>query len=246
MGDFADRLKVSYHYLRTVRRPLDLQQPKTFTEKVQVAKLTWRSPRMVALADKVEAKKVVAASLGPEWVTPTLYAGAALPPRSDRTWAVPHVIKCNHRSGGNHFVRSGDPDWGPIERSVARQLSKGYGRRLAEWVYSQIKPQVLVEPYIGNPEVPPDYKLHLFGGKFAFTLVNWDRFFGRRNAARHLRPCLEAPAFRHEQRWRLPGRGRTAATCFLRGHDRRSGNAGAGLSVRSRRPVRNRRSAPLR
>jgi hypothetical protein len=176
MGDFLDRLWVNYHYLRTVRRPLDLRHPSAFTEKVQVAKLTWRSPRMVALADKVEAKRVVAAALGPEWVTPTLYAGAALPPRSDRTWAVPHVIKCNHRSGGNHFVRSGDPDWGTIERSVARQLSKGYGRRLAEWVYSQIKPQVLVEPYIGNPEVPPDYKLHLFGGKFAFTLVNWDRF----------------------------------------------------------------------
>lgn len=176
MGDWLDRLRVSYHYLRTVRRPLNLGQPRAFSEKVQLAKLTWRSPRMVALADKVESKKVVAALLGPEWVTPTIFAGAALPPRSDRNWPVPYVIKCNHRSGGNHFVLSADPDWAGIERSVARQLSRRYGRRLAEWVYTQIPPQVLVEPYLGNPGVPPDYKLHLFGGKFGFTLVNWDRF----------------------------------------------------------------------
>lgn len=176
MGDFLDRLRVHYHYLRTVRRPLDLRHPRAFTEKVQVAKLTWRSPRMIALADKVEAKKVVAALLGPEWVTPTLYAGAALPPRSDRNWPLPYVIKCNHRSGGNHFVHSANPDWEGIERSVDRQLARRFGRRLAEWVYTQITPQVLVEPFIGTPDVPPDYKLYLFGGKFAFTSMNWDRF----------------------------------------------------------------------
>jgi len=77
LGDRLDRLKVLYHYLRKVRRLPDLAHPRTFTEKVQVAKLTWRSPRMVALADKVEAKKVVTELLGPDWVTPNLFAGRA-------------------------------------------------------------------------------------------------------------------------------------------------------------------------
>jgi len=176
MGDFLDRLRVRYHYLRTVRRPLDLQSPRAFTEKVQVAKLTWRSPRMVALADKIESKKLVADLLGPDWITPTIYAGAALPHRSERNWPAPYVIKCNHRSGGNHFVHGADPDWQAIERSIALGLARPYGRRLAEWVYSQITPQVLVEPFIGTPEVPPDYKLYVFGGKFAFTSMNWNRF----------------------------------------------------------------------
>jgi len=63
MGDFLDRLKINYHYVRTVGRLPDLQNPKTFTEKVQLAKLEWRAPRMAALADKVESKKVVAAQL---------------------------------------------------------------------------------------------------------------------------------------------------------------------------------------
>lgn len=176
MGASMDRLMIRYHYLRTIGRLPNLQNPSTFTEKVQVAKLTWRSPRMVRLADKVEVKKVVADQLGPEWVTPTLYAGPNLPPRSERHWPVPYVIKCNHRSGGNHFVHTSDQEWSTIERQVARHLARPYGRRLAEWVYTRITPQVLVEPFIGSGEAPPDYKLFLFGGKFAFTAMNWNRF----------------------------------------------------------------------
>jgi hypothetical protein len=34
----------------------------------------------------------------------------------------------------------------------------------------------LVEPFIGSGDAPPDYKLFLFGGKFAFTAMNWNRF----------------------------------------------------------------------
>jgi len=176
MGETMDRLMIRYHYLRTVGCLPNLDNPASFTEKVQVAKLKWRSPRMVLLADKVEAKKVVAGQLGHEWVTPTLYAGPNLPPRSERRWPVPYVIKCNHRSGGNHFVHRPDPDWPKIERQIARQLARPYGRRLVEWAYTRITPQVLVEPFIGSGDAPPDYKLFLFGGKFAFTAMNWNRF----------------------------------------------------------------------
>lgn len=176
MSDLLDRLRINYHYLRTVGRTPDLENPRTFTEKVQKAKLTWRSPRMVALADKVEAKKVVAGLLGEQWVTPTLYAGTALPPAAERNWPLPYVLKCNHRSGGNHFIHGPEQDWPRIEGEIARQLSRPYGRRLAEWVYTQITPQVLAEPFIGKSESPPDYKLHVFGGRFGFTSLNWNRF----------------------------------------------------------------------
>ena len=176
IDEFRDAMRLSHHYLRRTGRLLDLKDPKTFTEKVQLAKLNWRSPRMVALADKVESKKVVEALLGSEWVTPTLYAGTALPPLAERNWPIPYVVKCNNRSGGNHFVREPNPDWPVVEQSVNDLLARRYGHRLGEWVYSQIAPQVLVEPIIGGADVPADYKLYMFGGKFAFTSMNWNRF----------------------------------------------------------------------
>jgi hypothetical protein len=175
---FPSGVQLGEKYLRATGRVLDLRNPKSFTEKVQLAKLTWRSPRMVALADKVEAKTVVESLLGPEWVTPNLYVGATLPAVSERNWPAPYVIKCNNRSGGHHFVREGDPppDWPTVDKFVADAMGRNYGVRLGEWVYSRIRPKVLVEPFIGRGAVPTDYKLYTFGGKVAFTSINWNRF----------------------------------------------------------------------
>ena len=91
MQGLIDHLRVMRAYRRRVGRYPNLLRPTRFTEKVQIAKLRWRTPRMVVLADKVLAKHAVAELLGPEWVTPTLYAGSALPPRGERNLSLIHI-----------------------------------------------------------------------------------------------------------------------------------------------------------
>jgi hypothetical protein len=183
MAHLLDRLRLELLYRRKVGRKPNFNNPTYLTEKIQVAKLTWRSPRMVELADKVLAKQVVAEKLGPEWITPTLFAGPTLPPRDQRNWPIPYVIKINHRSGGNYFVtRPEDLDWDQIEAKVDRWLRRSYGTPKLEWVYKPIKRQVLVEPFIGTGEPPADYRLHVFGGKVEFTAINWERFAGLKRA----------------------------------------------------------------
>lgn len=183
MPNLVEYLQVMRKYRRRVGRYPNLFRPTRFTEKVQVAKLHWRSPRMVVLADKVLAKHAVAELLGPEWVTPTLYAGARLPPRHERNWPMPYVIKANNWSGGNYFVTGPDqPDWDEIERHVHEWMRRPFGRSMGEWVYSAIPPQILVEPYIGEGEPPVDYRLHVFGGRSDFVSVNWERFAGLKRA----------------------------------------------------------------
>lgn len=183
MSSLLDRLRLEVLYRRKVGRTPNFKNPTHLTEKIQVAKLTWRSPRMVALADKVLAKQIVADKLGSEWVTPTLYSGPDLPPRDQRNWPIPYIIKINHRSGGNYFVtRPEHLDWDKIEKKVARWLRTGYGSPKLEWVYKPIKRQVLVEPYIGGSEPPTDFRLHVFGGKVEFVSVNWERFAGLKRA----------------------------------------------------------------
>jgi hypothetical protein len=63
---------------------LDLANPKTFNEKIYRLKLD-RDPRIVVAIDKVRVKEIVAAKLGPDWIVPTLWHGARLPPRRERT-----------------------------------------------------------------------------------------------------------------------------------------------------------------
>lgn len=179
MTNVVDVVRLALRYRRRVGRWPNFLRPTYFTEKVQVAKLTWRSPRMLALADKVEAKKVVAGLLGPGWITPTLYAGPDLPPRAERNWPVPYVIKANHSSGWNLFITNpADADWDAIEPQVQRWMRSRYGTRDLEWVYQPMVPQVLVEPYIGGAQPPADYRLHVFGGRTEFVSVNWNMFGG--------------------------------------------------------------------
>lgn len=143
-----------------------LDHPVTFNEKVQHRKLFDRDPRLPGLIDKISAKRHVQEVLGREWTIPTLWHGTALPPRAERAWPVPYVLKASHGSGWNFFVRSPeDQDWDAMERTAARWLRTRYGRSTHEWAYSQVDPGLLVEPFLGEVTTYlTDYKVFVFGG----------------------------------------------------------------------------------
>ena len=129
----------------------DFKNPKTFSEKIQYRKLYDRDPRLVDHADKVLAKDIVTKKLGSEWITPTLWHGVKLPPLPERTWPKPYVIKANHGSGWNIFVRSEtDEDWPAIERQTGEWIHSRFAPLLYEPGYNEIVPQILIEPFIGR------------------------------------------------------------------------------------------------
>jgi len=169
-------LKVQY--ARYHFRIPNLKAPKLFSEKVQYRKLHDRSPMLPLYADKVKAKLLVADALGSEWVIPTLWSGSSLPPREERNWPLPYVIKANHGCEMNIFVRSAaDQNWDVIESKTAEWLSVRYYNKVRhEWLYSQIVPQILVEPYIGSTEeLPTDYKFLVFDGRVEYIAVHSGR-----------------------------------------------------------------------
>jgi teichuronopeptide biosynthesis TupA-like protein len=167
--DFLDRWNVSVRYRLKMGRWPDLENPTRFTEKIQVAKLVWRNREISVLSDKVAVKPIVAKALGDEWVTPSLFAGPRLPPRDQRNWPVPFVIKAGHASGRTLFVlHRKDLNWGRIERKVAGWLRRSYGRKNCEWAYRDIEPNVLVEPHLGGDSPPDDLKFFTFDGRVEF------------------------------------------------------------------------------
>ena len=167
------------HYFVHHRRLPDLAHPTRFTEKVIRRKLFDRDPRLPIMADKIAVKEFVAATLGGQYVTPTLWSGESLPPLRERDWPVPHVLKANNGSGTNIFVRRGDEvDWEAIELRCRIWLAASHARWAAEWAYAEIAPKLMVEPYIGDPSrLPLDYKLFVFGGEVRYVEVDTDRAF---------------------------------------------------------------------
>lgn len=171
------RSAVRLEYLLYHGRLPRLNHPRTFNEKIARRKLTDRDPLLVPWSDKVLAKECAAKLLGREWVTPTLWSGPRLPPRGERKWPIPYVIKASHGSGWTHFVLTAeDEDWDRIDAITGRWLKDVYGRPSQEWSYLQLTPGLLVEPFLGSGGVAPrDYKFWVFGGRTAYIQVDTDR-----------------------------------------------------------------------
>ena len=52
--------------------PLDLENPKTFSEKLQWLKVNYREPIQTVMVDKYEAKNFIAQRVGEQYIIRTL------------------------------------------------------------------------------------------------------------------------------------------------------------------------------
>jgi hypothetical protein len=177
-------MEFQLRYFRKTGKLFNLATPRTFSEKVQWRKVYERDPRMPDLLDKTKVKCHVAHLLGEEWIIPTLFSGPTLPPREERTWTPPYVIKPTHRSQKVIFINEGDaPDWDAIDAELQVWNSEPYGVPSMQWAYWPIVPGVIVEPNIaGDKAVPIDYKFFVFGGTVHFIQVDRDRFNGHKQS----------------------------------------------------------------
>ncbi|WP_344697025.1 ATP-grasp fold amidoligase family protein [Sphingomonas rosea] len=166
-------LRIQLTYWWRHRRLARLTDPRLLTEWIQHRKLNDRDPRLPILADKLRVKPWVAQMLGTEWVTPTLWQGRKLP--AEPVWPMPFVVKARHGCNQTVVVRTAD-DYRRVLGLADGWLGTSYGEWLDEWLYGQIEPGLLVEPYIGEGELLPiDYKVFVFGGEARFVQVHLGR-----------------------------------------------------------------------
>ncbi len=172
MSCLPARLNVIVGYAQAHYRLPNLKNPRTFSEKVAWRKLNDRDPRLPDLVDKIKVKEIMAAKFGADFIIPTLRVYDSVdemdfsqPPLNKP----PYVIKANHGSDMNIFVRSGDDSLTPdsIRKKLTRFLKCDHSAVAQEWAYGQIsRRRLFVEPLIETSSgYLPDYRFHVFGGK---------------------------------------------------------------------------------
>ena len=167
------RAGLQIRYFKSYQRWPRLDRPVLFSEKCQSLKLL--RPDLGIYIDKVAVKAFVRRKIGTQYVIPTLFAGPSLPPQAERNWPLPYVIKTNHGSGGNIFVREA-PDWDLIDARLQDMMECDFSAISGETFYGGILRQVLVEPFIAeDEELPLDYKIFVCDGKPQFIQVDTDR-----------------------------------------------------------------------
>jgi len=137
-------------YASHFERPLNLDAPETFTEKLFCRMVRWNrrmDSRFTHLADKLAVRSYVSAKLGEEYLPRLYWQGAdpaqipfdALPSR--------YVLKTNHGSG--QVIRvAGDVDRDDIVRRASSWLAVNYYWRYREYQYFRITPRTFAEEYL--------------------------------------------------------------------------------------------------
>lgn len=178
---FSDEAFLKMKYRLIMGKKLDLDNPKTFNEKLQWLKLHDRKPEYTMMVDKYAVRGYIAEKLGEEYLIPLL--GVWDDPDDIDFDALPDkfVLKCNHNSGtGMCICRDKSKlDIEKAKKELRKGLKQDYYLTGREWPYKNVKRKIVAEKYMvdsNNPDDLVDYKFMCFNGRADFSFVCSDRF----------------------------------------------------------------------
>ena len=128
---------------------IDLDNPKTFNEKLQWLKLNNRKSIYTTMVDKYSVKKFVSDVIGEEYVIPSLGVWDSYDEIDFDSLPDRFVLKCTHDSGSVKVIRDKKSiDHQHIKSFFEKKLSYNYFYLQREWPYKNVKPRIIAEQYI--------------------------------------------------------------------------------------------------
>ncbi len=177
--DDRKAIQLSWDLSSMGNRPLDLEHPTTFNEKIQWLKLYDRNPLYTTLVDKYAVKEWVAARIGRDHIIPTLGVWEHFDDIDFNTLPDEFVLKCTHDSGSIVFCKGKKEfDYDSAKKKLNQCLGRNYFWVSREWPYKNVPPKIIAEPYMVDEsgDELKDYKIQMFRGEPKFIQVDFGRF----------------------------------------------------------------------
>lgn len=161
-------------------REIDLDNPKTFNEKLQWLKLNDRKPMYTQMVDKYAAKQYIQKRIGEEYIIPTLGVWDSFDEIDFDKLPDQFVLKCTHDSGGVVICKDKSSfDIKAAKRFLNAYLKRDYYVISREWPYKNVKHQIIAEKYMVDQSGElRDYKFMCFNGVHKCTFTCTERFSG--------------------------------------------------------------------
>ena len=168
------RSVVTRQYFEWQNRKPDLRNPRGFSEKINALKLKGATALQTQCADKIRVREYVSNTVGDQYLTDALLSTYRLSDVNPQT--IKHeqfVLKSSHDSGGVLICTDREAfDWQAARLFLAQRLSINHWHRHREPAYRNIKPGILVEEYLGDPNSTlQEFKLFCFRGEIAFIMA---------------------------------------------------------------------------
>lgn len=173
-----DKLYIKLLFHSRVGYYPDLDNPKSFNEKLQWLKLNYYRPDYSVMVDKVSAKEYVSNIIGDKYIIRTLQVWDTV---DEIDWSVlpnQFVLKVTSDSGG--IVVCKDKQRLDVDLAF-KKLKKGWGKNYyqynKEYPYRDLTPRILAEEYMEDESgyELKDYKIFCFDGEPKFLFVATDR-----------------------------------------------------------------------
>lgn len=165
-------------FKKRVGREVNLENPKTFNDKLQWLKLNWYDPLATKCADKYEVREIIEDRIGKEYLNELYGVYESVDEIDLDELPSSFVLKGTHGSGFNIICKDKNKmDWDTEYKKMRRWLRTNYYWQNREWVYKDMKPRIICEKYIETEDGKPlkDYKLFCFDGEPKFMFVATDR-----------------------------------------------------------------------
>lgn len=179
-NSMSDEKYLARRYNAIVGKKLNLEDPKTFNEKLQWLKLYNRRPEYTMMADKVAVRDYIAKTIGEEYLIPCLGVWDDPDDIDFNTLPDQFVLKCNHNSGLGMCICKDKSklDIEKVKAGLRKGLKQNYYLSGREWPYKNIKPRIIVEKYMTDESGTElkDYKVMCFDGKPKLIQVHKGRF----------------------------------------------------------------------
>lgn len=178
--DYPEALKKWFLETNYTHTPLDLEHPKTFSEKTQWLKLYGGFEDVYPLVDKYTVRDWVKEKIGEEYLIPLLGVYDHFDDIDFDKLPDKFMLKTNHGAGWNIAVQDKSKfDKADAKRKMETWLKINYCYLMGglDVQYIHIKPRILVEKFIENDGGDLyDYKFFCFNGEPKIILHILERY----------------------------------------------------------------------
>lgn len=157
---------------------LNLDNPQTFSEKLQWLKLYDRNPKYTMMVDKYAVKSYVASLIGEEHIIKTLGVWNSFDEIDFDSLPEQFVLKCTHDSGGLVICTDKSKlDLNKARKKINKSLANDYYMQNREWPYKDVPRRIIAEEYMVDESgyELKDYKFFAFDGCVKAMFVASDR-----------------------------------------------------------------------
>lgn len=175
-GLVPDKTYIKYVAKGKLGYSIDINHPKTFNEKLNWLKLYGRNPLYTKMADKYEAKKIVAERIGEQYVVKNLGYWRSFDEIDFDALPNQFVLKCTHDSSGAIICRDKNTfDKLSARRKINLSLKMNYFYACREWPYKNIPHRIIADELLNDHSGKElnDYKFWCFNGvpKYMYCTV---------------------------------------------------------------------------